>query len=225
MISERLFAAWFPSFWRELLPFSNAFVRGVNSEWGDVLNDSSGIEPIRRSVLNESAVRVYCLPKSERGVNLDDVVAEVENWLRAPIEKLTEYQRSEISWMIRNLDERYPVVRGGAHQSHSFSPQFPGCGILSECQGDFLLNKVLVEVKSGFRTFRTVDFRQALTYAALNYAGSHYDIHELALYNARLDRCVSLSVDDLCLQMAGERAVDIFEKILDFASASVVSGV
>lgn len=35
-----------------------------------------------------------------------------------------------------------------------FAPRFLGCGIVRECEGDFLKGTTLVEVKSGYRPFR-----------------------------------------------------------------------
>jgi hypothetical protein len=223
MISEHLFARSFSSFWRDLLPFSEVFVRGVNGRWGGLIEDPPGIDPLDRAIANEGAVRLY-----RRVVEADTTITgslvaasiqEAASWMNVDDYTPPEGSADEVEQMARSLEWRYE------REDLLFSPAFAGCGVLGACEGDFLKGETLVEVKSGNRGFRSPDFRQVVTYLALNHAARHHTITRVNVYNARLNRLVDLSVADLCMQLAGDGEIEVFSRVIEFAAGAVMSGI
>jgi len=98
-------------------------------------------------------------------------------------------------------------------------PALPGCGFLLACEGDVLVKNILVEVKTVERAFRIVDFRQVLTYLALNWASRSFSIEQVALLNPRRGRLILQTVSDLCFELSGRSATDLFEEIMLYVSA------
>lgn len=221
MISERLFSRSYSSFWRDLLPFSEAFVRGVNAQWDHLAPDAGDRDPIERAVINEGAVRLFRM-LVERRRNIDKyaklAIQEAAEWLNCPDLPPEPWMIAETRLMASRLLTRY------GRERLVFAPSFPGCGLISTCEADFLHFRTLVEVKSGHRGFRSADFRQILTYLALNDCAYSFDIAQIELFNARLERVVALSVDDLCVQVAGDTATEILSRIGHFITDGVPSG-
>jgi len=219
MISERLFARSFTSFWKNLLPFSEVFVRGVNSRWDPLGHDGPHTDSVDRAIANEGAVRLFReLSQGKTGASATALaIAETAKWMGFDTYEPPSWLHPELEEMTRTLVWRYGTV------GLLFEPEFVGCGIVNSCAGDFLAGSTLVEVKSGHRGFRSADFRQVLTYLALNYARPIHSIEDVSLYNARLNRLVALSVDNLCLQMGAESPPEVFSSILEFLDGGVVS--
>jgi len=215
VISERLFARSYASFWRDLLPFSEAFVRGVNAQWPKLEESVGDFSPLDRAMVNEAAVRLY-----RRAVSKSATAAlkEAVAWLRCPEMEIEEWAVREVKEMSRRLRNRFGT------QNVEFAPRFRGCGVLSPCEADLRIGARLIEVKAGYRNFRSVDFRQVLIYAALCDLERLMDMTEMTLINARLMREVSMSVEDLCGAMAGSSASDVLPRIVDFVSAGIASG-
>lgn len=221
MISERLFARGYSSFWKDLLPFSEAFVRGINEEWDKVGKDISATSSIERAVVNEGAVRLYrdiCNGARLASEVVIAAIREAAEWIGCTPMKIEDWCIEEAQMMATRLKTKY------GKQDLVFSPSFLGCGVLSACQADILKGSTLIEVKSGHRSFRSPDFRQILTYAALNHSAPRYSIDSISLYNARLDRVVDMTLDELCLQLAGDSPMEIFARIIEFAAIGVESG-
>jgi hypothetical protein len=223
MISERLFARSYASFWRDLLPFSEAFVRGLNSNWDKLERPTSEQpEPLERAVINEAAVRLFRLHTEGAAIDKEAAcraIQEAAAWLDCPEMEVGPFGVFEVSIMASELSHRFGNV------NIVFAPPFRGCGILSSCQADFIVGEVLVEVKSGYRSFRSADLRQVLVYLALNYLDLKYMLGRACLYNARLNRGLDIGIDDLCRQLAGNASSDIFSRIADFVTSGVASGV
>lgn len=221
MISERLFSRGYSSFWKDLLPFSEAFVRGVNGGWDKVDKDASASSSIERAVANEGAVRLYrdiCSGAHPTPELAMAAIREAAEWIGCSSMSIEDWCIDEVQLMAMRLKTKY------GKQDLVFSPSFLGCGVLGACQADILKRSTLIEVKSGHRTFRSPDFRQILTYAALNHSAPRYSIDSMSLYNARLDRAIDMSLDELCLQLAGDSPMEIFARIVEFAATGVESG-
>ena len=221
MISERIFSRSYSSFWKDLLPFSEAFVRGVNSRWPKLDEPLHKHEPMERAVVNEAAVRLY--RRTASGLSLDminaiDSIHEAATWLNCAGIQIDEIGVEETLLMAGALQSRF------GRSELLFAPMFRGCGILSACAADFIVHDILVEVKSGHRAFRSADFRQILTYLALNTIDERFRIESICLFNPRLWRELQIDVDNLCLQMAGAGAIDILPRIADFLATGIASG-
>jgi hypothetical protein len=97
-------------------------------------------------------------------------------------------------------------------------PHFPGCGWLSECDGDVIGDHVLYELKAGARRFRMLDVKQVLVYCALNFAAKIYDIRHVCLVNPREGLYFSEPLDRLCTLVAGRGAVEVLSDIVEYVS-------
>lgn len=223
MISERLFCRSYPSFWRDLLPFSEVLIRDVNRKWGIPPADKEEPVALTRAIANEGSVRLFRRMAGRGGAmdpqDVSDAIAEAASWLGAADYQLTKDEVAEVGDMAAHLHDKYRV------QALVFGPRFRGCGLLHECEGDLIADTTLVEVKSGHRAFRSPDLRQLLTYAALNSLTRTHDIDSVELCNARLRRDVRFDLEALCVMISGESSVDIFGRIADFLVGGIVSGV
>jgi hypothetical protein len=114
--------------------------------------------------------------------------------------------------------------RGDVH-SLVVSPQFEGCGIVDTCVGDVLIGPVLYEVKAGDRPVRSIDIRQLLTYAALNFAKKHRPIDRIGLVNPRLGKFFEIDLDTLCEEVGGgDGPSELLERIIYKLSSGEISG-
>lgn len=219
MISERLFVRRYLSFWRDALPFGEAFVRGVNARLNmHVAQDSSwGGETGRRSAVAQLAALMF-----ERGdpeLDLDVAFEQAAAQLGVDLEdKLNRFERLELR---RAYDYLSAHVRGFRLV---FRPQFAGYGIVSPCEGDYLVDETLFEMKYGWHAFRAVDIRQVLTYCALNFASRQHMITSLGLINPRIGRHFALGLDEAAEQLSGSSAATLLQTILQFMLEGAPSG-
>lgn len=236
MISERMFARSYSSFWRALLPYCDAYVRDLNAHLvndrrhaGAARRDLDAMEALPlpsfvRAVVNEAGVRLYrrrCESGSTAAGDVASSIAEAAAWLGVFEPVVPEESAAEVEFLSGRL-----VATFGLDASNKvFGPRFSGCGLLSECEGDVLCGSELIEVKSGDRAFRSIDFRQVLIYLALNRCAPRYSIERMSLYNARLDWRVSMELEEMCVRLGGASAPDLLGSITDFAASGVVSGV
>jgi hypothetical protein len=222
MISERLLARSYSSFWKDLLPFSEAFVRGVNSRWERLTRPTSDYpEPLERAVVNEGAVRLFRLICEGKDFDASTALIAVQEsaaWLDCPGIEIGAIGIWEVLGMAHRMHERF------GSDNLTFAPSFRGCGILSACRADLLVRNTLVEIKSGYRSFRSQDFRQIIVYLTLNYLDESYVFDCVCLYNARTDRCVEIGVDELCRQLAGSSTNEVLARVADFITTGIVSG-
>jgi hypothetical protein len=101
---------------------------------------------------------------------------------------------------------------------------FLGCGIVSPCEGDYLVGETLFEMKYGWHGFRTVDVRQVLTYCALNMASKQHAIASLGLINPRIGRHFVLGLDEAAEQLSGSSSAALLQKISQFMQEGAPSG-
>jgi hypothetical protein len=103
-------------------------------------------------------------------------------------------------------------------------PPFRGCGFIEACNGDLLADDAtLFEFKSVNRLFRATDFRQILTYLALNHAAVTYPLREVCLANPLQGVSFRVSTTELIAGMTERRPSDVLEDIVAFISAQVTS--
>jgi hypothetical protein len=95
-----------------------------------------------------------------------------------------------------------------------FSPSIPGCGVVDMAIGDVLAGSELIEIKTVTRPFRTYDFRQALTYAAMFYSANHV-IENITLLNPRRARVVKMPVGEIAALIRGDSAVELLQDLIE----------
>ena len=219
MISERLFVRRYLSFWHDALPFGEAFVRGLNSRLNmHVAQDSSwGGETGRRSAVAQLAA--FMFERGDPELDLDLAFEQTAAQLGVNLEdKLDEFERSELQraydYLTRYVSRSRLLIR----------PQFAGCGIVSLCEGDYLVGDTLFEMKYGWHGFRAVDIRQVLTYCALNFLSGQHKIASFGLINPRIGRHFTLGLDQAAEQLSGSSAAALLRKIAQFMQEGAPSG-
>lgn len=191
MISEKNFAREFTSFWKEHTPWFNDFYSSEVS-LGSKMAPRIEIQEHKDHVYVNNVIAEthfhniqkggdYCIDDSfNESIPTIDAFSQV----RRKGYKLTDDYKKLIGDQARRLASMYsgPVT---------LSPEFPGCGILTNCRGDLLQGSKLIEIKAARdrqrrASFRPEDFRQLLIYCALNYlAGDIYIISDIELVNPR----------------------------------------
>ncbi|NIJ77742.1 hypothetical protein FHT08_002825 [Xanthomonas campestris] len=145
---------------------------------------------------------------------IERVWAQVIQWigeLYLGPNKLT----SKISLDISAIAERinfYIIFRGC--ERVDFSPNFPGCGIISSCDGDILADDVLIEVKAGGRKFRATDLRQLFIYSALAWKSRDTNIKSICLLNPRWGVAWTATLEDAAIGCGANSGVELAEDIV-----------
>ncbi|NRT72061.1 hypothetical protein [Clostridium beijerinckii] len=239
MINEKQFVESFNSYWKSILPLSKFFLKEVNRRYTKSDNNflESNIVGRRRSFLSEIAFKLL---KESYELNYD--IYENQNvYLRLDLiekkckelfkiyekdengltEKLNDNEISEILTLAKRmkvfLNNNYTI------ENLVISPKFIGCGFVETCYGDILINDTLLEVKMVNRNFQLNDFKQVITYCALNSVSNTYDIKNIGIYNPRKGRHVIYELNDLCLNISGKTSLVLLGEIIDLISNSGMS--
>ena len=232
MISERKLSNSFSSFWNELLPTADSFVRRMNlsCERYCLPTDSSfDINRDRRAVINELSFRLFMGAAKEKELSPSD---KMELFVKVShyIEKLAPNIKIELPISLEELNEAESLSFSlNAYFSDrerpklQFWPVFRGCGRIHACKGDILSNDKLIEVKAGDRHFRITDIRQIITYLSLNSISKQYVIERIALVNPRTGLSFETTVEILIEDCSRRKPVDVFGDIIDFLSTEVIS--
>ncbi|WP_156426004.1 hypothetical protein [Nocardia jinanensis] len=93
-----------------------------------------------------------------------------------------------------------------------FSPTIPGCGVVDITFADIQCASELIEVKAVTRPFRSMDYRQIVTYIAMLHAAGH-QINTATLLNPRRSRYVSINIEDLAATASGKSKVEVMHDI------------
>lgn len=227
MITEKDFANGFSGFWSGLLPMLELRIRELNLISERFLPPlKSELPATTHGLVNEMGFRIF-ETAIRQGVSLAELTQEaiaaaaaaatshirhMRQLSRAPIPDATSLDIAEA----KQLAERYARFFRNKHPF--LQPAFPGCGWLSECSGDALVDSTLFEFKAGQRKFRSIDVRQALIYCALNFAAKRYDITTLCLVNPRLGTFVEEDLELLCQEISGASAVETLSAIVEYCS-------
>lgn len=237
MISEKWFVKNYSSFWKELLPFSLTFIRAVNTQ-------NKGQEKEIRLVTSGRRMSYvshigFLLFKYALENNLDNNQLEAVN-LDSP-----DYKKIELvaNGQFQSFnDEEYIFVqlnnkelidakqitssylcKYGQSVHAVFSPMFKGCGIIDDCYGDLLIDNTLWESKCVNRPFSINDFRQLLTYVALNFVSHQHSIDRIGVYNPRFGTGFSIPINEFSQNLAGRDYLDIFNELLNFVTYEINS--
>ena len=232
MISERKFSNSFSSFWNQLLPTADSFVRRMNLSLERYCRPTESIFETnrdRRSVINELSFRLFMNSAKGKELSSSDKMklsVEVSNY----IEKLAPNINIDLPISQGELEEAESLSSAlAAHFSENvitklqFWPVFRGCGRIHACKGDIISNDKLVEVKAGDRHFRITDLRQLITYLGLNSISKQYDIEHIALVNPRKGLSFETTVESLIDDCSRRKPVDVFGDMIDFLSTEVIS--
>jgi hypothetical protein len=116
-------------------------------------------------------------------------------WLE--VEQLAQVLRRYISYLVEPL----------------FFPRIPRCGVVDSAVSDILAGQEIIEVKALARPFRSVDLRQALTYAAMLYsAGTR--VERITLLNPRRSGYLTISIAAIASGARGDSAVELLQDLV-----------
>lgn len=239
MISETKFCQQHSSIWRILAPTCDLFVRKLNDSLSDRFSPpmASIVASERRAFINEIAFTLFC----------DNVIAMKRGFASRPSEeelnRAVKAARSVVSRIdddraacdddleeneIDDACEQYTrlwnnITRTTEAENIIVRPKFPGCGIIDTCYGDVFAHGVLTEVKAGDRGFRSIDVRQLITYAALNYISGSYTIIKVELINPRVGVKFLIDLEELCYEIGGKSTSEMLSDVVRVMSSGEVS--
>lgn len=221
MISEVSFSRGFASFWTEYTPWLGEYVSSINKGIGVrvqapiiIADDTS-----HRAINNVIAFTLFKNVIENSNNRIDSAFSEsvdiMKNFPRNNLETFTltdEYKK-----IITKLSER--LVSQYYTKNPKFYPQFNGCGIMENCQGDLLYNETLVEIKAGERGLQSSDIKQIITYCALNWlSGKSLNISHIEFYNPRQGILWKSELSDLINSISSLPLEDLFDQIGKYLS-------
>lgn len=231
MMSEHQFATGYSSFWREMTPMADAFMRAQNLMLDRFCGPlESTLDPRSRSFINELGFRLFARyapsHKEIESIKPADVskelIQEVINYVRrfsaVPNDSagnISTHELHEAITLASRLFAHFKAILGEV----IFLPRFHGCGLMGECEGDLFVRSILYEVKAGDRSFRVTDLRQLLIYCALNRGKSAYPIERVALINPRVGVYWAARLDLVARQVSGTTASQLLDGIVEFLAA------
>ncbi|GLQ94464.1 hypothetical protein GCM10007901_34160 [Dyella acidisoli] len=200
---------------------------------------ASNSAPDRRALINEAAFITARMAAQNSALDIGverysylDLVKEAEISAIAKIAPLEKRAVKDISSIAGyEIDEvvdlsksilRFIVSERG-QGDFLFSPLFPGCGMVSEGEGDLLVRDALCELKGGDRGFRSQDLRQVFTYICLNYSRHRFNIDRLCVVNPRRGVKFEIGVNTLCNAIAGRSFYDVASDLVKFMSEVAIS--
>jgi hypothetical protein len=137
------------------------------------------------------------------------------------VDNPSEAERKEINIIADRLQTFFLRVSEG--RGFEVQPKFPGCGIIDTCFGDVRVGDALYEVKAGERTFRSMDLRQLLIYAALCKSARMQPLHRVGLFNPRVGVSFCAGLDHLCLEVSGTSSEELLTEIVRVISSGDTS--
>lgn len=231
MISEKTFIRYYSSFWEQLLPGIDHYVRMINSGLKERLFAPITIEdiPTRRAIVNGIAFNLFYKFKIEN-LNFKDLMIDSNDLLKIKILEVNkmsflnnakEFERdineNELS-IVKDIANRL-VVYSSLKDDLKIYPEFQGCGLLFNCYGDILYKDTLVEVKAGNTNFGRHDLYQLLTYGALNHISSKkINITNFELINIRTGLQWKENIESVCEIIGGASSSEIYSEIVSHIS-------
>lgn len=231
MISEVTFSKKYTSFWNQLLPNANNFIRVIN---GSLIDDVySPIElPERKNniaFVNELAFKLFTLIANGKMKNEDlfsskllhsDAFISAYNATDKFLSKFNYNEKFETPLQPAEIECVKLITTNIISQYSTFfseievNPLFSGCGFINHSRGDIYVSGKLIEIKSGGRKFNIYDFRQVLVYCMLDfYSNNRRSIDTVELFNPRMGIIYTTKVENLCKNLSSLQPQELFFEI------------
>lgn len=236
MIDAVSFATTYNAFWNSSTPTCEHFVRRLNME---------GVErfepPIpkgggsKHALIAEFAFSLFVesMRKSKPPEKLLADAEVLESAWRETEKRLAPYvihgvvvtrDISEEEWEeVVAISRATANFFGGSAAGCILRPMFSGCGYIDESEGDIIFDKCIFEVKTVDRPYRSVDLRQVITYAALNFSSHQYDVESVGLFNPRAGTFFKTELDRMCWEISGQPAQELLSMIVETISSGATS--
>lgn len=215
LITAKDFAAQ-GTVWHRATPTLEQYTRWVNKNTLSIGYPVSQISsPNRRSLIAETAfeaVRRNAYPDAEvqslARQQLRDLPDAAERSRDLDGEELVEAQN------MQDLLGKYLRWHATNQGAIRFRPEFDGCGVVQRAQGDIATDRQLIEVKAVQRNVRSIDFRQALTYAAMAHSkGQTFD--SICILNPRQGRYFRSSAEGLALDIGAGSWIELMQDLIN----------
>lgn len=231
MISEKTFIKYYSSFWEQLLPGIDHYVRMINSGLKERLFVPIVLEdiPTRRAIINGIAFNLFykfkiedCNYKnlnlnSEELVKIKKSEARKMSFLNNAKDFENDLNENELI-IIKELTSRL-IIFSSEKKGLKIYPEFQGCGLLFNCYGDILFDETLIEVKAGNSSFGRHDLYQLLIYGALNHiSGKNITLSNFELINIRTGVQWKENIESVCEIIGGASSSEIYSEIVNFIS-------
>jgi hypothetical protein len=217
MISETYFASRYYSFWRQNTPWLGDYYSTLNSLVTKICMPIDIEEDPKLVYINNIVATTHFRNISgSRSCTIEQSFQESIPFIELlPGKKLESYSLTDNHRRIIKIQAERMAGRYSGECMHD--PPFPGCGIMSNCNGDLLWGKTLVEIKArtvkpGRRPFHMEDFKQLLLYCALNHLSDEkYDIQKIELFNPREGYLWQSDLREFVLMISNSATSDLFE--------------
>lgn len=231
MISEKTFIRYYSSFWEQLVPGIDHYVRMINSGLKERPFTPIIIEdiPTRRAIINGISFKLFYNFKTDntpyKDLKLDSKV--LKDIKKSEEKKMSFLNNSKdfdkdlnenellIIIELTNRLVQYSITKKGLE----VYPEFQGCGLLFNCYGDLLYEETLIEVKAGNSNFSRQDLYQLLTYGALNHISSKkINLINFELVNIRTGIQWQENIETVCEIIGGASSSEIYSEIVNYIS-------
>lgn len=231
MIGASRFAGVYGSFWRNVTPTIDLFVRKVNIELYERVDDPCDypVDPNRSALVSETAFALFDYLSRHDGNRANFFEDFIERAAAEARRRLALLNVEHILGVL-NADELGAARELFSRLSSFFDdrngrelvvrPDFPGCGFLDRSEGDVIYGDALFEIKAVDRNFRSLDIKQLITYAAMNHKSESYLFRDIGIYNPRRGTEFKMGLDDVCMEISGVSAIELLETI----AYSIASG-
>ena len=188
MISEKTFARGYSSFWTQNTPWLSDYVSFLNK--GSIERTFKPLESLDeakyRSINNSAAFIDFKQKVIGEELEISKIIKIAAEGLKhLPRNELESYELSHIHNSII-LEQSKRLIETYSSRTLTFDPQFKGCGIIANCQGDLYYDDTLCEIKAGERNIHSSDIKQLLVYCALNWLSEEkIHIRSIEIFNPR----------------------------------------
>lgn len=230
MIGATRFSGAYGSFWRDVTPTMDLFVRKINLDLYNRVEPPADyqVEPKRSALVAEAAFALFDLQsrhEGDRALFFQRFTEQATDEARRRLallsaenigDDLNPDELNATQELFRRLSSFFIDIQG---RELVLKPYFPGCGFVDQSEGDIIYGDTLFEIKSVDRNFRSVDIKQLITYAALNHKSRSYHFREIGIFNPRMGTEFRMGLDDVCMEVAGISSIELLE-IIAYSIAS-----
>jgi len=212
------------SIWTQVTPTMEQVVRWANSEKFSLGRSvSSRSDSQRNSLIAETA---FLLARYSHASS-DPPPVEMELEARSFLTHLPRTESVAEALTPEEWEEVYEIRERIVAYTHwlpetEFSPTIPGCGVVDQAIGDAVSGTELIEIKAVARPFRSIDFRQILTYAAMYYSVGRR-LEKITLLNPRNSCRFSSTLDVVASGSSGKPTVELLQELVEWMIGLQVS--
>ena len=237
MMDAKQFANLYSAFWQTFTPSCELFVRDLNlfgyKRWEAPLENPT--RDVRSSLCAEYAFSRFSIEHRLRksGVGADsgrdihrlaweEATGRLAFYALQGLDLETPFSKNEQKDAVR-LSGRLKRFFTKDWCTMTMRPRFPGCGYVDMSEGDVLDGPTLYEVKAVNRMFRSIDLRQLLTYAALNWSANNFEIDRIGVFNPRRGIFFEYALDEVCIGVSGNPPEILLPEIIETISSGEIS--